>query len=212
MIEHSLSKFSSNIFFNLIMKPLSGIIFFCVVLSLVSSKCFSQAEEKDCKKFNFLLNPGFTIHTDGNIYHSDGILEVISVDYLELGISYKISKKTEIGLSLGKNEFTFDSRIYDPNDSSIFVDSKIFRKCNWLSLDFNFYTRNDWFIGLKLGVVQPVYGFSETLVGVQYGKELLRFDDFFWKFNIQYLARISIDEFTVYSNQLNFLTGLGFTF
>ncbi len=173
---------------------------------------FAQTNEANENKFSLSLNPGISVYTDGDIYRSDGLLELLGLDYLEFSIGYKLSKNTEIGISLGKNEFTFDTRIYESIDSTLVVDSKIFRKCNWLSLDFNFYPKSDWFLGLKLGMIQPVYGHSETLIGILYGNELIRFKDFYFKFKVQYLAKISSDELTINSNQLNFLIGLGFNF
>lgn len=178
--------------------------FFCIH----KSTCYSQ-EDKSSKKFSVEVGPGVTFHTDGNIYKRDGIIAIMSVDFLELGFNYKISKMTKLGISVGTNTFTTEQQI---SDSTGFIETNVLRKYQWATLNLSFHLENSWSMGIKFGTMEPDYGASETLMGLYLEREIFRSKSLYSNLKINYNARATLNNFHINSNQINLVIGLGFNF
>jgi len=196
------------------MKFISFLVLVSLNLIIVIQDCYTQTSKEDFRRFNIIVNNGITLNIDGDIYRRDGLISILSVGYLELNFNFMLSEKSEIGLSIGKNKFTYQETIYlIPNDSnSGYVNSRLFRDYEWVAINFTQYFEKNWFIGLKFGTMESEFGFSETLMGLYFGKEIVRVQKFFSRFKVEYNARASINNFHINSNQINLIIGLGFNF
>ena len=191
-----------------ILKITYYIILLYTFFNVTMLDCFSQSKDSHIKKFSFLVSSGLTLHTDGNIYKRDGLIAIVSVDYLELGLYYSLSQVTEIGVSFGKNVFTQEAKIYQ--DSSGFTIASFLQNYQWAAINFKINWGNKWYIGVKFGTMEPDNGHAETLMGIYLEKEIFRMQSLFSRFKFEYDARTSIKQFHINSNQINFIICLGF--
>ncbi|MBI5403339.1 MAG: hypothetical protein HY959_08040 [Ignavibacteriae bacterium] len=175
---------------------------FFVIFTLFSSISYTQKNIDNESRWKLSVNGGLIYHIDKNIWARDYFKDVYekgqkwSINYLEYNISYLLNDFHEIGLSIGKSDFTYPKRfIIGPSTSQGYPDTLItfsnindlfaLETINWYTLFYNFHYKKYFYFGIKLG------GAYNAFRVFSIGKYIELRNPFYLKLEINYSFRSS---------------------
>ncbi|MBK6773139.1 MAG: hypothetical protein IPH77_12750 [Ignavibacteria bacterium] len=190
-----------------------------VLLFLNATIIYSQSKNPINSGFRISLSEGVTFNLDKNIHVRGKTLDVresnFNIDLTNFEIGYYISNHNEIGLSIGKNSFTYPEDFtrgssVSNDDTTYFIENGYkYVNMTWLALYYNYHFQNSFKAGLKLGGLSPTFPENDyqMYLNLSIGKFYKITDNFLIDITISFTNRNN--DFKYFkSNQLNLTLGL----
>ena len=199
--------------------PMCNKLILIVLFLLNVNILYSQTKNSINSGFRISLSEGVTYNLDNNIHLRGTTLDVresnFKIDLTNFEFGYFISDHNEIGLSIGKNSFTypedFKSGSSVSNDDTTYFIENGYKYVNmtWLALYYNYHFQNSFKAGLKLGGLSPTFPENDYQIylSLSVGKYYKITDNFLIDITFSFTNRNN--DFKYFeSNQLNLTLGL----
>lgn len=195
------------------------------VIILIFSNCYSQENKEEFSRWNLSVNSGMIYFLDKDVYRciNEGYYydlykstssfqkSIWSMNHFECTVSYFFNKNHELGLTLGRGDFTYKDRILSVYsfwgiDTTVdLIDGHRVYSNDWWGFFYNFHYKDYFYIGLKIAFT------NEAIESIHIGKNFNLKDFFFIKTEINY-SMLTSDLFkfsTKKSEKIIFSFGLG---